>query len=62
MNVVTLPLVLLLTVVLSGCVDFQYYRQSIKGHLEIVRQKQDIEELLTDDALDPNLERNCNLF
>lgn len=56
-----LPLILL-TALLCGCVDLQYYRQSVQGHLEIVQQTQDIEELLADKGLDPSLAKKLRLI
>lgn len=61
MNAIRSLLVLTLCAVVSGCVDFQYYRQSVQGHLQIVRQTQDIQDLLAGGALDSQLEQKLQL-
>lgn len=55
-----LPVILLATL-LCGCVDLQYYGQSVKGHLGIIRQTQDIEELLAEKTIDPALAKKLRL-
>jgi predicted aminopeptidase len=37
---------------LAACNEMQYYTQSVQGHLNIMNQAQDIEQLLADDQLD----------
>ncbi|CAA0104785.1 Uncharacterised protein [Halioglobus japonicus] len=39
----------------AACNDMQYYTQSVQGHLEIVGQATDIEQLLVDDSLAPQV-------
>ena len=39
----------------SGCSTAGYYAQAIGGHLELMRARQSIDELLRDDATDPTL-------
>ena len=43
---------LALLVFLTACNEMQYYTQSVQGHLDIINQAQDIEQLLADDQLD----------
>ena len=38
--------------VLSGCGEIHYYMQSAKGHLDILNDSQNIEQLIADDKLD----------
>jgi predicted aminopeptidase len=48
---ISIPLLLLL----SGCADIGYYWHSASGHLDLMNQRVDIDELLADDDLDSNL-------
>ena len=49
-------LLLLLSVLcLAGCESLAYYSQAIGGHLQIQRQRQNIDTLIRDDATDPAL-------
>ena len=48
---ISIPLLLLLV----GCADIGYYWHSARGHLDIMNQRVDIDELLADDQLDRNL-------
>lgn len=50
------------TTVLSGCSELRYYVQSARGHQYIVDHAQDIEQLLTDDQLDADLQQKLNLI
>ena len=54
-------LTLLLALTLYGCVDLQYYRQSIEGHMAIVWQKRDIQHMLEDENLDAELREKLQL-
>lgn len=55
-------LVFLLPVVLLGaCASPSYYAQAVSGHLELMRQRQDIEDLLQDQAVDPELVQRLEL-
>jgi predicted aminopeptidase len=48
---ISIPLLLLL----GGCADIGYYWHSASGHLGLMSQRIDIDELLADDKLDSNL-------
>ena len=48
---ISIPLLLLL----SGCADIGYYWHSTSGHLDLMNQRVDIDELLADDTLDNDL-------
>ena len=48
---ISIPLLLLLV----GCSDFGYYWHNANGHLAVMDQRVDIEELLADDQLDSKL-------
>ena len=48
---ISIPLLLLL----SGCADIGYYWHSASGHLDLMSQRVDIDELLADDDLDSDL-------
>jgi predicted aminopeptidase len=48
---ISIPLLLLL----NGCADIGYYWHSTRGHLELMNQRIDIDELLADDKLDSSL-------
>lgn len=52
-----LPLMLLL----GACASPSYYAQAVSGHLELMRQRQDIEDLLQDQAVDPELVQSLEL-
>ncbi len=55
-------LVFLLPVVLLGaCASPSYYAQAVSGHLELMRQRQDIADLLQDQAVDPELAQQLQL-
>jgi predicted aminopeptidase len=49
--IISIPLLLLLV----GCADIGYYWHSTRGHLDLMNQRVDIEELLADDKLDSSL-------
>jgi predicted aminopeptidase len=49
--IISIPLLLLL----SGCADIGYYWHSASGHLDLMSQRVDIDELLADDDLDSSL-------
>ena len=49
--IISIPLLLLLV----GCADVGYYWHSASGHLSIMNQRVDIDELLADDKLDSHL-------
>ncbi len=49
--IISIPLLLLL----CGCADLGYYWHSAKGHLAVMNQRVDIEQLLDDDTLEPRL-------
>jgi len=51
----SIPLLLLPLLLLSGCADLDYYWHSASGHVAVMRQRVDIEELLADDNLDSGL-------
>jgi predicted aminopeptidase len=40
---------------LVACNEMQYYQQSVQGHLDIIGQATDIEQLLADDSLNPQV-------
>lgn len=42
-----------LLVLLAACNEMQYYKQSVQGHLDIIGQATEIEQLLADDSLNP---------
>ena len=48
---ISIPLLLLL----GGCADIGYYWHSANGHLDLMSQRVDIDDLLADDKLDSNL-------
>ena len=48
---------LLLATILAGCASDGYYRQSISGHLQLMSQRQDIAELIADEATPADLRR-----
>ncbi|MCG6936847.1 MAG: aminopeptidase, partial [Gammaproteobacteria bacterium] len=47
---------------LTGCGEIQYYMQSAKGHLDIVNNSQDIEQLIADDNLDNDTRNKLTLI
>ena len=49
--IITIPLLLLL----AGCADLGYYWHSANGHLDLMSQREDIEDLLEDETLDDRL-------
>jgi len=53
----SIPLLLLL----CGCADIGYYWHSADGHLRLMQQRVDIDELLADDALDASLRERLML-
>ena len=50
-----------LLITLCGCADLGYYWHSASGHLDIMEQRVDIEELLADDTLDSGLRERLEL-
>lgn len=52
-----LPVLLLL----GACASPSYYAQAVSGHLELMRQRQDIDDLLQDQAVDPGLAQRLQL-
>ena len=55
--IISIPLLLLL----SGCADTGYYWHNANGHLAVMNQRTDIDELLADDQLDPELRKRLQL-
>jgi predicted aminopeptidase len=55
--IISIPLLLLL----SGCADMGYYWHNANGHLSVMNQRTDIDELLADDQLDPELRKRLQL-
>ena len=55
--IISIPLLVLL----SGCADFGYYWHNANGHLEVMNERVDIEELLADDQLDAKLRERLQL-
>ncbi|MEE4219122.1 MAG: aminopeptidase [Xanthomonadales bacterium] len=62
-STITPKLVFLLPVVLllGACASPSYYAQAVSGHLELMRQRQDIDDLLQDQAVDPELAQRLQL-
>ena len=48
--------------VLGGCTDLGYYLQAASGHFDLLRQKQDIAELLENPGTDAELKRKLQLL
>lgn len=48
---------LLLAALLSGCASLEYYAQLGRGHLDLLRARQPVADLLADPAQDPALQR-----
>jgi predicted aminopeptidase len=55
--IISIPLLLLL----SGCADTGYYWHNANGHLAVMSQRTDIDELLADDQLDAELRKRLQL-
>lgn len=55
--IISIPLLLLL----SGCADTGYYWHNANGHLAVMNQRTDIDELLADDQLDTELRLRLQL-
>ena len=55
--IISIALLLLLT----GCADLGYYWHNANGHLEVMNQRVDIDELLADDQLDAGLRARLQL-
>jgi len=55
--IISIPLLLLL----SGCADTGYYWHNANGHLAVMNQRTDIDELLADDQLDAELRQRLRL-
>ena len=55
--IISIPLLLLL----AGCADTGYYWHNANGHLSVMNQRVDIEELLADDQLDAKLRARLQL-
>ena len=49
--IISIPLVILL----CGCADLGYYWHNASGHLAVMSQRVDIDKLLADEQLDPDL-------
>ena len=49
--IISIPLVILL----NGCADLGYYWHNASGHIAVMNQRVDIDNLLADEQLDPNL-------
>lgn len=58
-----IPMAALLTIVVlsTGCSSMSYYQQAISGHLSLMRQRQDIADLLADPQTDPALATQLRL-
>jgi predicted aminopeptidase len=54
---ISIPLLLLL----CGCADFGYYWHSASGHLALMDQRVDIEDMLADDEIDAQLRQRLQL-
>lgn len=52
-----LPVVFLL----GACASPSYYAQAVSGHLELMRQRQDVEDLVQDETIDPELVQRLEL-
>lgn len=51
-----LALVILVTLLsVSGCADLSYYLHSVQGHFSILQKTRDIDDLLRDENIDPDL-------
>ncbi len=55
--IISIPLLVLL----SGCADFGYYWHNANGHLAVMNERVDIEELLADEQLDTELRERLQL-
>ena len=51
-----------LLLLLCGCADLGYYWHSTRGHLELMNQRVDIEEMLADDEIDAQLHQRLQLI
>jgi predicted aminopeptidase len=56
-----LTLLLIASLLLSACADLGYYLHSVKGHLHIIQQEQDIDELLKDQHTSEHLKQRLRL-
>jgi len=56
-RLISIPLLILL----CGCSDFGYYWQNARGHLAVMDQRVDIDDMLADDALDARLRERLQL-
>ena len=52
---------LVILLLLTGCTDLGYYWHSTKGHLAIMSKRVQIDQMLEDSALDPELKRRLQL-
>ena len=57
-SLISIPLLLLL----CGCADFGYYWHSTSGHLALMNQRVDIEDMLADDDTDAHLRQRLQLI
>ena len=57
-----IPVIFCLGIFLSGCGEIQYYLQAINGHLDILNQKQDLQQLLQDPQTPPQLASKLKLI
>jgi predicted aminopeptidase len=59
---VTLSLAALLAMLLnSGCAAPSYYSQAVAGHIQLMKQRQDIQQILDSGAADPELTQKLQL-
>jgi predicted aminopeptidase len=56
-----LPVVLLCIFGLGACADMGYYLHTIKGHISIMQEKQDIDEILQDETIPERLKQRLRL-
>lgn len=58
-----IPVAALLAIMMfsTGCSSLSYYQQAVSGHLSLMRQRQDIADLLADPQMDPALAAKLRL-
>lgn len=55
------PILILLFAVVTGCADFRYYSQAVRGHVKLLAGREKIATLLQDAAIEPRLKQRLQL-